>query len=337
MIFSPIQHKSDMEIKKRIIVILLILFGLFALGVAGYRIIEKWDYLDAFFMTVITLATVGYGEVKPLTEAGRIFTIFLIIGGIGLFSYSIATIGAIVAEGEIVKNFRRRKMEKKIRSLKEHYIVCGCRDIGRNIIDELIKTKKSFVAIDTDEAYLARIDDKVEFFLLGDPAEDITLEKAGIENASGIFCALSNDKDNLFIVLAARNLNKKIRIVTECVEDSSIGKFHKAGADNVISTNVIGGMRMASEMLRPNVTDFLDIMLRGRSNVRVNEVLVEKDSSFNGVTVSDFSKNHKAYATTVALKRASGDYLYHFSEDLQIEEGDSLIVIADPEVLKKIK
>ncbi len=326
-----------MEIRKRVFFIVLILFFIFAIGVTGYRIIEKWNFTDAFFMTVITLATVGYGETHPLSETGRVFTIFLIMGGIGLFSYSLATLGAIIAEGEILKLIRRRKMENRIKALNGHYIVCGAGDIGIHVIEELIKTKRQFVVIDPEGTNVIKYKDRIEFYIQGDPAEDIILEESGIDKAAGIFCALHNDKDNLFIVLAARNLNKDIRIVTECIEGSSVSKFFKAGADNVISTNLIGGMRMASEMLRPNVTDFLDIMLRDKSNVRVNEIPVLKDSPFIGKPVDEFNKNNKAYMTTVALKRAKGDYLYHFSDDILLEEGDTLIVIADPEVLKKVK
>ena len=266
-------------IKRKFLGALILLAVVFMVGISGYMIIERWSLLDSLYMTVITIASVGYMEVHPLSHQGRIFTIFLIIFGMGVLLYGISTFTAFLIEGELSAMLRRRKMERRLAALKGHYIVCGIGGIGRHIIDELYKTKRPFVAVDSNEEVCNELASRGILVVRGDATSSSIMRAANAEKAKGIFCALPNDADNLLLILTAKGINQGIKIVAKAREDESENKMRKAGADGVILPKFIGGLRMASQMIRPETVTFLDKMLKSPDSVfRVEDITL---SEFN--------------------------------------------------------
>jgi len=246
------------DIKQRITTTLGALLVLFTAGVAGYAIIEKWDFLDSLYMTVITLATIGYGEVHPLSQGGRIFTIFLILGGIGTMTYIFSSITALLIEGELKDVFRRLKMQNRLENIKDHYIVCGATHAGISICEELRNTDRPFVLVVIKDEEVKKFMEAGYCAVAGDASTDEVLLKCSLLKARGIFCALKNDKDNAFIALTARGIVQGIKIVTVQNENDPKmqDKLARSGADIVVSPSHIGGLRMVSEMTRPATVQF---------------------------------------------------------------------------------
>jgi len=330
------------DIKKKLFLAVFMIATLFVAGVAGYVLVEGWTVFDAIYMTVITVATVGYGEVHPLSPYGRVFTIFLILFGMGTFIYALSTITAFILEGEFGGYLRRKKVKSRIGKLENHYIVCGSGDIARYVVRELHKCACIFVVVDNHPENIERFREDIRedvLWLEGNPAEDRVLLEAGVERAKGFISALETDKDNLIVVMTARSLNPKVRIVTRAVDECCAAKMSKAGADAVVSTEFIGGMRMASELIRPSVVSFLDKMLRGSdSTFRVEEIEVKPDSSLVGKTVGDANICDRAGLALVAVKsKKSGTYDHVPRSSRVITADDILIVIGSPERIENFR
>ena len=316
------------------------------IGALGYYIIGngKWKFIDCLYMTVITISTVGYSEILDLSEitGGRLYTIVLIIFGMGVILYFASTVVAVIVEGEIRHFFRRQKMKKDISKLKDHIILCGAGATGSYVIKELIATKTPFVVIEESEDRINRLieEETGEFlYIIGDASDDHILEEAGIKRAKGLIAALPTDKDNLFVVISARQLNPNIRIVARGIEPSTIAKLKRAGADSVVSPNFIGGMRMVSEMIRPKVTEFLDIMLYDKDKtLRIEEVDVPKGSSFIGKSLREANLRQLADILVVAVRNEkTKSYHYNPKPEFVIEEGTSLIVLGPIEEIIKLR
>jgi len=328
------------ELKQKLIWAIFLLIFVFVFGIAGYVIIEKWSVFDSVYMTVITLASVGYGETNPLTPNGRIFTMALIVCGMGTFVYGISTITAFFVEGELKGYLRRKQMKAKIDRLNNHYIVCGAGSVGRHIIDELFKTKRDFVVIDTDEEAFAKIKHKDEMlFMVGDPAADDVLEECGVVRAKGLISALPSDKDNLFVVITARSLNPNMRIVTQVVEEGSFAKLKKAGADALVSTDTIGGLRIASEMVRPAVVSFLDKMLRsGDASLRVEEIDITPGSTIVNMSLREADITDTIGISVIAIcKKETGKYIYNPRSGYVVEENDIFVCIGNPDHINSFR
>ena len=250
-------------------------------GTAAYKHIggEQATLLDSLYMVVITIATIGYGEIIDLSHSpgGRIFTMFLSFAGIGIMTYIMMSLTAFVVEGELNEAFRRRKMEKRIEKLRDHYIVCGADGVGTHVARELAATQRPYIVVDVDREKIERLHGGEDgpAFVVGDATDNETLEKAGIERAHGLFAVTGDDNQNMVISLSARQLNPKIRVVARCEEVRNSEKMQRAGADSAVSPTRIGGLRMASEMLRPAVVNFLDVMLRREDlALRIEELAV---------------------------------------------------------------
>lgn len=324
-------------ILRRLLIAFLLLLFVFALGVSGYMLIEGWKFLDALYMTVITIASVGFMEVNPLSAHGRIFTIVLIFFGAGILMYGISTFTAFLVEGQLNELLRRRRMEKIIAKLKGHYIVCGTGGIGRHIIDELHKTKRRFVAIDIKDEVCKELGEKDILNIKGDATGSAVLKAANAENAKGLFCTLSDDADNLLLIFTAKEINPRLKIVAKADMDESKEKMRKAGADGVVLPLFIGGLRMASEMIRPEAVNFLDKMLKGQEEVyRVEDMTISADSVFMGKTLRTSGLlDHKGLA--VAAVRKGDRYLFNPSEDEILEISDAVILIGETERIREIK
>ncbi|UCD84322.1 MAG: NAD-binding protein [Deltaproteobacteria bacterium] len=328
-----------MEVRKRLIIVLFLLLMIFVVGVVGYEIIEKWSLLDAIYMVVITLASVGYSETHPLSNTGRVFTVFLILGGMGVLFYGLSTITMFIVEGDLQDILRRRKMKKQIQDINDHYIICGTGETGKNIVGELAKTKRDFVVIEQNIENIKQLDEQPNIvYIEGDATEDAVLLQAGIEKAKGLVTALPSDRDNLFVVLTARELNPNLRIVSRCIEEESETKLRKAGANSVVSPNIIGGLRMASELVRPATVSFLDIMLRGEEKaLRVEEARVGPNSHFIGKSIGEAKIPQKTGLLIVALNKEGQDYQFNPSSSTKLGANDVLIVIGSPEQVKSLK
>lgn len=333
-----------MDSKKRIIISVIILCAVFLSGVVGFKIFggKEWSLLDSIYMTAITISTIGYEEVVDLNSnpAARIFTLVFIILSLGTIAFAVSSITAFIVEGQIKKYLGRRRMEKEIGKLKNHYIVCGSDETAETVIRELLLTRREFVVIEPSEERISEITSLGNFpFLIGDPAEDEVLKQAGIERARGFLLSLPTDEENLFVTLTARSLNAHIRIVAKGIDPKTENKLKKAGADIVVSPSFIGGMRMVSEMVRPVVATFLDTMLRDRERaLRVEEVKVEKGSALEGKTIEEAKIEEKSRALLVALKkRETADYEFNPQKERKIQEGDILIFVGSPDMRKSLE
>jgi voltage-gated potassium channel len=311
----------------------VLLLGVVVVGTLGYHVLEGWDWIDALYMTIITMGTVGYGETHPLDANGRVFTIFLIVASLGIAGYALTTLGTFIVEGELYQIIRGRRMDKRITNLTNHIILCGGGRVGRAIADECYKTHTPFLLIEQNMDALQHVLELEDIlYLQGDATEDETLRLAGIDRARGLIAALGEDKDNVFVVLSARSLNPKLRIVARATDENNIEKLRKAGADEVVSPNMIGGLRMASVMLRPSVVTFLDQMLRvSNQTLRIEEVHVDKVPGLVGKTLAGADIRQRIGMLVVALKSTDGSQQFNPSGQTTLKTGDVLIVMGTPE------
>lgn len=309
-------------------------------GTLGFAYLSSWQWMDAFYMTAITLTTIGFHEVIDLSESpeGRIFTVFIAFSGVGVFTYLVSNLGALLIEGDIRKTFYIQKMEKKISKMRDHYIICGNGRVGSNVAEELIKTESDFVMADMDETQLERLAAaqlKRMPHLVGDCTDDDFLKQLGIEHARGIFITTGGDNTNLVICLTARQLNPNIRIVVRIKDIRITGKMKRAGADSIISPNHIGGLRMASEMINPSITSFVDDMTRNTEyHMWIEEVTVPK--GFDGKRLEDL--HLESFQNTLVLAvRYQQHYEYIPKKDFELREGSQIILMTSREDRRKIQ
>jgi len=314
----------------------LIILGLILFtGTVGYWFIggRAYSVVEALFMTVITITTIGYTEVVNLAgnPGGQIFTIFIAFLGIGMLAYIMSSFTAFIVEGELTQSFRRRRMERAAQHLKNHYVVCGRGEIGFNLIKELRTTGRPYVVVDTNEEQPGI---REETWICGDASDNATLLKAGILNALGLFAVTGDDNINLVICISARQLNPSIRIVARCGNTNNIEKFNKAGADAVVSPTYIGGLRMASEMIRPTTVSFLDTMLHdSKNNMRVEEALVP--ATFVGKPLFSLGLNRFPGTLLLAIKN-DNDWVFNPPENYDIKQGNILVFMTSPSERLKI-
>jgi len=328
----------DKSITKRVFLTALVAFAILELGTIGYVLIEGWNSFDAFYMTVITLATIGFGEVHPLSTQGRVFTIFLVFVGLGSLTYAFSSIVAFVADGELRTILKRNKMKKTIEQLEDHYIICGLGQTGRSASLEFTNIGIDFVIVEKNLKTIEEVfPDGDALAIEGDATEDRILESAGVKKAKGLLATLQTDADNLFVVLTARDLNKNLRIVTRASSAESVRKMEKAGADGVICPEILGGLRMASLMLRPNVVSFLDVMMKSEDvELRIEEATITTGANIAGKMLRDIKLPQRIGMIVIAIKR--GDtYLYNPQSTTLVEDGDTLIVLGAPEQMAMLR
>jgi voltage-gated potassium channel len=333
-----------MDIRKRLIITFSVLLAILACGSTGYYFIMegKESFIDCMYMTVITLTTVGYREVVDVQNSslGKIFTMLLAAFGMGVLLYAFSIVTAFVVEGELSDILRRKRMEKDIKKLRGHYIVCGAGEIGYHVIEELTKNLCDVVLIDTDAERIKKCESLGQIYhIKGDATDDQALIAAGIEEARGIIIALPSDKDNLYTTVTARMIHPTIRIVVKSVEEQITGKLKKAGADAVISPYMIGGLRIASVMLRPSVVDFLDEMLRdATSTLRVEEIEVKANSKLAGKSIKDMGLKEDFNLLVVAARdKAAGKMIFNPKADFCAQEGTVLVVMGSVHDVKEVR
>jgi voltage-gated potassium channel len=317
--------------------LLLIALVIFA-GTIGYSVVEGWGFVDSLYMTLIMLTTVGYSGGHELTHDGEIFTIFLIVFGVGTVAYSIRNATRLMLEGELTEIFGRRKVEQKIKHLKDHYIVCGFGRMGRLIAKELASKPVPFVVIEKNSSFITETDWDKYLIIQGDADKDDVLLEAGVMRAKGLITVVSTDADNLYIVLTARGLNPELFIVARSGEDGSEKKLLRAGASKVISPYLIGADRMAQAVLRPAVVDFLEFATKSENlELRLEEVTICPGSKLAGVALKDSGIRLDLGIIVVAIKRSSGNMEFNPDPDSILEADDCLIALGQPDQMKVLE
>ena len=324
----------------RFFIPLIIMLTLWLIGTIGYVLIDNYSWFDAFYMTIITVATVGYGEVQPLSDAGKIFTAFLIITSFGTFAYAVSSITKFVFDGEFNDFYKNRKLNSSIDKLSDHIIICGYGRNGRQAAQVLKKHNQRFVVIENDQKLTATLNHKhSDLFVSGDGTQDEILMKAGIMRAKALITTLPVDADNVFIVLTARNLNKNLTIISRASEDNSDTKLKIAGANNVIMPDRVGGAHMASLVMKPDVMEFIDnITAEGGNNISLEEIsFANIPDALVHKTLKDLEIRNKSGANIIGFKTALGEYIINPSADTRIIAGSKLFVLGTPEQIIVLK
>jgi len=321
-----------------------ILFGLVLFitallgGTAGYMLIEKWSFMDALYMTVITLATVGYGEVRRLSPSGRIFTMLLILTGVGFVFYVASSTIRFVVEGRVREILGRRKLEKEIQAQKNHYIICGYGRVGSNICDILASRSMKTVVIERAPERISKLNERNLLYIAGEATDEENLLNAGVERARGLVAVLKTDTDNVYVTLSARQLNPELFIIARAGEKKSENKLLAAGADKVISPYRIGAQRIAQTIIRPTVTDFLELAVMDKSrNIQMEELPVRSSSGLVGVALQDSGIRKDYDLIIVAIRRAGGEMLFNPSARTKLQAGDTVIAIGEKRNLERIE
>lgn len=324
-----------MDFRKRVVPVLLLPFALLGLATVGYMIIEGWTLIDSLYMAAITMTTVGFGEVQPLSSNGRLFTIVIIMTGVGVVAYGFSTLLEYVLTANLAETFRRRRMSREIEKLHDHVIVCGYGRVGQSAVEGLQNSNRDIVIVDKEpEKSISSEQEWVSFFIEGDASNDDVLIQAGIHRAWGIIICTGEDSLNLFIVLSARSLNPDLYIVTRSINAENERKMRRAGANRVVSPYQIGGKHMANIVIRPHVTDFFDVVtLDGGIELWVEELVIDQDSSLVGQSVGSADVRKRTGVTLVALIRHAGGAAFMPDADTCMEVGDQLIVLGTREQL----
>ncbi|SLM31729.1 TrkA1 [Desulfamplus magnetovallimortis] len=308
----------------------------FAMGTFGYMFIEKWDLMDSIYMTALTLGSVGYSEVHPLSFNGRIFTTILIISGVGLVMYLAGVVVQFVVEGEIRAILGRRKLDKSINRLKDHYIICGYGRIGRTLCRQINEESAQIIVLEKSEELVPVLEKDKMLYIQGDASSESTLIKAGIHRAKAIVTALATDTDNVFLVLTARQLNPDIYIMARAGSQNVKSKLLAAGANRVESPYDVGAVSMALKLLRPSVSNFLDIALsRKQRAIQIEEIRISPKSKIINIMLKDSGIRQNYNLIIIAIKKKDGEMIFNPSFETFMEEGDTVIAMGRASSLKQ--
>jgi len=311
------------------------LFVVIIIGVFGYQIIEDMSFLDSLYMTVITIFTVGFKEVKDLTPQGQIFTIFVILGGAGTALFAFTKIGEIVFEGGVEEFWRRRKMERELNNLKNHYIVCGFGRMGRLVSERLEEEKLPFVVIENNPSKIEEIRNKYNYLFIDDDAkQEDTLNKAGIKKAKALASLLPSDADNLYLVLTVRQICPSVFVLSKALDDEAEKKILQIGANKVVSPYKLSGLKIAQGLIRPTLVDFVDLIIRRKElTLAMEELVVGKDSTLVNKTLIQANIRKKANVIIIAVKKPGKDIVFNPAPSFPMEAGDTLLVLGNTEAI----
>ena len=300
----------------------------FLLSTAGYMLIEGWNLLDAFYMTFITVSTVGFKEVRDLSPAGKVLTILVILGGTGTAGYSIGLIVQALMGGEVRRLLGRNRLSGEIAKMQDHFIVCGLGRMGRLLCEELSRAGVRFVVVENSPDRLSRFEGQGWPYILGDASDSAVLEAAGIARARGLASVVGEDADNVFVTLTARQLNKGLKIISRAEQPETVSKLHTAGADRVVSPHLIGATRIAQLIVRPDLVDFMDVVTNSvPAEFQMDELKLGPDSRLVGHTIGESHIRQEFGSTIVAIKKQDGSTAFQPTADVRLGEGDVLIVI----------
>jgi voltage-gated potassium channel len=333
-----------MDLRRRLYLAAAVLLIVVSASVAGYRLLggPQVTFLQALYMAIITLAGVGYGEIVDTSHnpALRIFNIFVVVVGVTLMVYVFSAVTAFLVEGELTNIFWRRKMQKRISELKNHYVICGLGNTGRHVVEELHTTGTPYVVIESHEDNVNKFREhhraeeyKEMLYVIGDATDEEVLAQAGVERAKGMVAGLATDKDNLVIIVMVRQSNPAIRIIARCSDQKFSERMLKAGANSTVSPNRIGGLRLASELLRPHVVGFLDLMLKEQSRtLRIEDIEIGATSPWMGSALQALSLHTRYNLLVLAVKTTTGkDSGFHANppDSLKLEAGSVVVVMGD--------
>jgi voltage-gated potassium channel len=324
------------EAKLRLSAFILALILL--VGTTGYMLIEGWAVLESLYMTVITLSTVGYGEVQELSLGGKIFTIFLIFLGLITFVYAASALGELLIEGQLLSIVGRRKMGKKVKRMKDHIILCGFGRVGRQVAQIFAERKVPFIIVEKDPRLLEGIDKSGHVYLAGSAAEDEVLQQAGISKAMALVSTLPDDSENVYLALSAKQMNPELFVIARADTPEAEKKLKRAGADKVICPHEIGGIQMAMATLRPNVVDFMQLasIAPGTKELGIEEIAIHEGASLEGRTIIEAAVKSKYDAIVVGLRKGSGKLIFNPPGETRMEKGDILIVLGENDRLESL-
>ena len=329
---------AGMRALRNLKIILLALVALMAIGIAGFHYIEGWSWFDGFYMVLTTITTIGYGEIHPLSHAGRIFNTFIIVAGVGLALLLIGVATQALLEFELQSVFGRRRMERDIGRLSAHYIICGAGRVGRSAARELARKPAPFVIIDSSQEKLSRYSDEGWLTVVGDATQEKVLREVHIERARGLVAATTTDATNVYIILTARGLNPKLKIIARASEEDAEKHLLTAGADSVVSPYNFAGYRIAQSFLRPHVVDFFDTaMLREQQALEIEEVQVQSGSRVVGKTLEGSRIRQEMGVIVLAIKGEDSHMRFNPAPDVVIHAGDHLIVMGEPDGLRRLE
>ena len=326
-------------IKSKIDKIALLVILIIAIGIVGYMGLSGYNFVDALYMTVITVTTVGFGELQPFSPEEKIFTIFLILTSIIIFGYAVSAFSEYLVSGKLFEHFKHRRVEKQIGHLKGHTIVCGYGRNGKQAILKLSNYNRKFVVVERSKEKIEALDVAGILNIEGDATLDETLQRAGIENAAFLITALPSDADNLFVVLTASQLNKNCVIISRASNESSYKKLKFAGANNVIMPDKLGGDHMASLVTTPDVIEFVDrLTIEGETTANLEEVAVnDLPEKYLNKTILDLDIRRKTGCTVIGFKNPDKNYIINPEADVKLVADSQLIILGRPEQIIKLR
>lgn len=318
---------------------LILLPVIIVIGTMGYWGIEKWSFLDSVYMTIITLATIGYNEVHPLSESGKLFTIFFVIFGVApAWGFLVSILFKSIVDGHLQRLLGSRKMEKQIKKLKDHYIVCGYGRIGQTVCEELKINDVPFIVIEQSSKLVEEMTKNELLFIHGSCAEDANLVDAGISKAKALINTIADEADAVYVTLSAKQLNPQLFIMARADSQSVHNKLKRAGATKVVSPHIYAGVHMAQTTLRPNVVDFMSLAAEGTTDgLKIEEVAVKSDSRLVGQMLKDSGIRSELGITVIGTKKRGKDMFYNPPADMKIEEGDTLVLIGTSSQLQRLE
>lgn len=329
--------QTEPTLLQRFLIVSGIFFSLLLAGTVGYVLIEGWGWRDALYMTIITVSTVGFGEVRPMSDAGRLFTTGLIVSGVGAAAYMFSSLANYIVAGELRGVLRRQRMQNRINQLEDHYIVCGYGRVGIQVAQELLQNQVDLVVIDVDADRSEEIEANGLLMVVGDATEDAVLSQAGIERAAGLCACLPSDAGNVFVTLTARTLNPNLVIIARSNTLDSERKLGIAGADHVINPYSISGHRMARQLIHPNVVEFMDVVMRrGQLQILIEEIRVSTSSVLHDKSLAQYNVRQRTGANVLAVSRPGGRTFTDINSDFVILAGDTLIALGTPEQLERL-
>jgi voltage-gated potassium channel len=323
-----------MNARKQLWIAVVCMTFVVILGTLGFMTIEEISLFQAFWMTMITVLTVGYGDAVPVTQAGKVFALLIIPVGVGIVTYAIGVVAAIIIEGNLFHAVRRKKMDKQIAQLQNHIIVCGCGRVGLQVVHELQEKKIPFVVVDKDESILEK--EKL-LYIHGDATEDQVLHHAGISKAAGLVAIVANDAENVFITLTARGLNDAIKIVARAEKPETEEKLRRAGANKVINPSSMAGIHIAKGIANPLTVHYIDTVLYGiEQSFVIEEILVGKDTILVGKSLLESDVRNQFDVTILAILR-NGDIIHNPTGQEKLQEHDMIIVFGSVEKLRQFE
>ena len=336
---TPSETYEPRATLRRIRTAFLALGVISTVGVLGYMFFEGWSFMEALYMTVITLTTVGYREVRDLDTTGQLWTMALLITGVGTLFYAAVSAVELAVEGAVQGYFERRRMRARIDKLNGHYVLCGFGRVGHQVAREFTRDGVPFVTVDNDPQKIEECLAEGYLAMLGEASDDANLEEAGVQRARGLVAAVNSDAANVFVVLSARKINPGLHIVARASSDESAAKLKIAGADRTLSPYAVGGRRLASLATHPHIVDFLDIVTHGEEGIefRLEEFRVPKDSAVADYTIGELRIGERTGAIVLAIRTRDGKFDTTPSANDRLQAGDTLIVLGSREQITRLE